>query len=287
MTEAKATGSMDWIRDRWHDVAGTGATTWLAWAVWALLALGVVALIVVNTEIRRHRHQLHDQSRPHVSMFMEPHAADWHVIELVVRNFGKTSAYDVSFTFPNPPTVAEYENATDGYADVVELQLPPQLPALAPGQEWRTVWDSALDRTELGEGIESRFPGTVTYFDRPEEARGWRFWRRPRRALETKVVLDWASLPPVQRIELMTNHDLAKREKQKLELLRSMLTYFHYASKETRADVFRSEIERMNRAVDETKDRWRTRQIDAAPTDVSLRWGNAEEELGRHRGERV
>ena len=57
------------------------------------------------------------------------------------------------------------------------------------------------------------------------------------------MVLDWDSLPPVQRIELMTTHDLAKREKQKLELLRSLLTYFHYASKETRPDVFRSEIE--------------------------------------------
>ena len=101
------------------------------------------------------------------------------------------------------------------------------------------------------------------------------------------MVLDWASLPPVQRIELMTSHDLAKREKQKLELLRSLLTYFHYASKETRADVFRGEIERINRAVDETKDRWRTRQIEAPPTDVSLRWGNAEKELGKHRGERV
>ena len=85
----------------------------------------------------------------------------------------------------------------------------------------------------------------------------------------------------------MTTHDLAKREKQKLELLRSLLTYFHYATKETRADVFRSEIERINRAVDETKDRWRTRQIDAPPTDVSLRWGDGESELAKHRPERV
>ena len=28
------------------------------------------------------------------------------------------------------------------------------------------------------------------------------------------MVLDWDDLPPVQRIELMTTHDLAKREKQ-------------------------------------------------------------------------
>ncbi len=278
---------MEWIQDRWHQVVGASSGTWLALAVWALLALGVVALIYGNQQIRRNRRLATEEIRPHVGMFMEPHAADWHLIELVVRNFGKTSAYDVQFTFPHPPTVAEYENATDGYADVVELQLPRQLPALAPGQEWRTVWDSALDRAELGEGIESRFPGTLTYYDRVETSRGWKVWQRRRRPIETKVVLDWNSLPPVQRIELMTNHNLAKREKEKLELLRSLLTYFHYATKETRADVFRSEIERMNRAVEETKDRWRMRQIDAPPTDVSLRWGNAQDELGRHHGERV
>jgi hypothetical protein len=278
---------MGWIQDRWHQVTGATSGTWLAWAVWALLALGVIALIYIGQQNRRNRRAATEETRPHVAMFMEPHAADWHVIELVVRNFGKTSAYDVSFTFPHPPTVAEYENATDGYADVVELQLPRQLPTLAPGQEWRTVWDSALDRSELGEGIESRFPGTVTYYDRVETPRGWKLWQRRRRRFETKVVLDWAALPPVQRIELMTNHNLAKREKEKLELLRSLLTYFHYATKETRADVFRGEIERMNRAIEETKDRYRLRQIDAPPTDVSVRWGSAEDELGKHRGERV
>jgi hypothetical protein len=279
--------SMGRIQDWWHQVTGATSGTWLAWAVWALLVLGVVALLYTALQNRHNRRLATEETRPHVGMFMEPHAADWHVIELVVRNFGKTSAYDVSFTFPHPPTVAEYENATDGYADVVELQLPRQLPTLAPGQEWRTVWDSALDRTELGEGIESRFPGTVTYYDRVETPRGWKLWQRRRRPLETKVVLDWAALPPVQRIELMTNHNLAKREKEKLELLRNLLTYFHYATKETRADVFRGEIERMKRATEETKDRWRMRQIDAPPTDVTLRWGNAEDELGKHRSERV
>jgi hypothetical protein len=203
------------------------------------------------------------------------------VIELVVRNFGRNAAYDIGFSFVNPPTVAEYENASEGYADVVELRLPENLPMLAPGQEWRMVWDSALDRAEIGSGIESRFTGTVTYYDRPDPPHGRRFWQRGRAALRTDVVLDWNTLPPVQRIELMTTHDLAKREKEKLELLRGLLTYFHYASKETRPEVFRSEIERINAAVRETQDRWRTRQLDE-PTDVSLRWSNAEDDLGRH-----
>jgi hypothetical protein len=277
---------MGWIQSGLHGVSNVGSSTWLAWAAWAAIAIGVVALVFKNRQINRNRQLAAEQARPHVAMLMEPHPADWHVIELVVRNFGQTAAYDIRFSFPNPPTVPEYENAADGYAEIVELQLPRELPVLAPGQEWRMVWDSALDRAEIGSGIESRFTGTVIYYDRPDKPRGWRFWQRERSPLETKVVLDWDALPPVQRIELMTAHDLAKREKQKLELLRGLLTYFHYASKETRPDVFRSEIERINSAVQETQDRWRTRQLDE-PTDVNLRWGNAQNELGKHHSQHV
>ena len=140
------------------------------WAAWAAILLGVVALVFANRQIKRNRRLVAEQTRPNVAMFMEPHPADWHVIELVVRNFGQTAAYDIRFSFSNPPTVAEYENSADGYADITELQLPRELPVLAPGQEWRMVWDSALDRAEIGSGIESRFAGTVTYYDRPEHA---------------------------------------------------------------------------------------------------------------------
>jgi hypothetical protein len=278
--------SVGWIQGSWHGVTNVDSSTWIALAAWAAIVVAIVTLVFTNHQITRNRRLAAEQTRPHVAMLMEPHAADWHVIELVVRNFGQTAAYDIRFSFQNPPMVAEYENAADGYADIVELQLPRELPVLAPGQEWRMVWDSALDRAEIGGAIESRFAGTVIYYDRPAKPSGWRFWERERRALETRVVLDWAALPPVQRIELMTTHDLAKREKQKLELLRSLLTYFHYASKETRPDVFRGEIERINSAIRETQDRWRTRQLDA-PTDVSLRWNNAESDLGKHRGQHV
>jgi hypothetical protein len=272
--------SIGWIRDRWHDATGAGSATWLAWAAWVALALGVIALVYSHRQIQRNRRLTADKSRPHVAMFMEPHATDWHVIELVVRNFGQTAAYDIQFSFPHPPTVAEYESSSDGYADFVELKLPGELPTLAPGQEWRTVWDSALDRAQFGEGIGSRFSGTVTYYDRPQRQR--KFGQRERRRLETPVVLDWDTLPPVQRIELMTNHDRAKREKQKLELLRNLLTYFNYACKETRPEVFDSEIERIKRAAAEIQDRWRTRQLDD-PTNVSRRWGDNGTELGKHR----
>ncbi len=63
---------------------------------------------------------------------------------------------------------------------------------------------------------------------------------------------------------MMTSHDLAKREKQKLELLRSLLNYFHHASRETRPDVLRAEIDRVNRAAEEAAGRLRTKQVDPA-----------------------
>ena len=266
-------GAVDWINDRTNDLRNLDSGGWLAIAAWAALLLGVVALLWAQRQSTRNRQLRTEQIRPQVSMFMEPHASDWHVIELVVRNFGKTAAHDVKLEFDNHPTVAAYEDSQlDGPPEVAELDLPSELPYLAPGQEWRTVWDSAISRAELGGSIRDRFEGTLTYFGqpRPDGKNKSGRWNK-RRTFATRFRLDWGTLQPVQRIELMTTHDLAKREKQKLELLRSVLSYFHYASKETQPDVIRAEIDRMNRAVAETQDRWRTRQLDQT-TELDFPW---------------
>lgn len=274
---------MDWIRDRWDDLANLGSGGWLAIAAWAALLLGVVVLLYTHRQVKKNRQLKTAQVRPQVAMYMEPHSSDWHVIELVVRNFGTTAAYDIKLDFVNPPTVAAYEDHEyDGPPEVAELDLPSELTFLAPGQEWRTVWDSAISREELGGNIRSRFDGTLTYFDkpRPERESGVsKSWNK-RQEFETKTVLDWATLQPVHRLEMLTTHDLAKREKQKLELLRTVLTYFHYASKETRPEMFRAEIDRMNRAIKETQDRWRTTQFDQT-NELDFPWIK-EGVAGRH-----
>ncbi|OBJ70953.1 hypothetical protein [Mycobacterium sp. 1274756.6] len=257
-----------WADDRWYEITHAGAAVWVAVAVWVALVFLGLALLYAGRQLRAGARVRAARERPYVSMYMEPHPADWHLIELVVRNFGRTAAYDIGFDFVAPPTVAAYENAQDGFADVITLPLPERLPTLAPGQEWRLVWDSARDRDQIGSQIESRFTGFVTYFDRAEEHAGSRrWWRRRRRPLRTEVVLDWEELAPTQRIELMTNHDLARREKQKLELLRGVLTYFQYAGKENRPEVLREEIERVNRAARDVQDRWRSQTV-ADPADT-------------------
>jgi hypothetical protein len=274
---------MNWIEERWRDLTNIGSATWLAIALWVAVAVGVAALIYAHRQIKRNRELAAEKVRPHVGMFMEPNPGDWHIIELVVKNFGNTAAHNVRFNFSNPPTVARYENGYDeGHAELEVLRLPTELPVLAPGQEWRTMWDSALDRNELGDRIESKFEGTVWYYDTPAD--GGALTRRKRRAFETKVVLDWADLQPVQRLELMTAHDLRRQEKQKLELLRNLLTYFHYAAKETRQEVLQAEIDRINRAVEETQDRWRTRQLDETTDHETpkLDLRSANNDAGRH-----
>ena len=285
---------MDWTTARLQELAGLGSGGWLAIAAWSALALGVLVLLYTNRQLKKNRQLKTEQIRPQVAMFMEPHAADWHVIELVVRNFGSTAAYNIKLDFSNHPTVAAYEAVHyDGVPAIAELDLPSELTYLAPGQEWRTVWDSAPSREELGGNIRSRFDGTLTYFDqpRPDREQGVsKMWNK-RVAFDTKVTLDWATLQPVKRLDLMTGHDLAKREKQKLELLRTVLTYFHHMSKESRPELFRAEIDRMNLAINEVQDRHRTMQLDQT-TELDFPWikdGVAAEPArlgagGQHRG---
>src|SRR6185312_1374982 len=292
VTERKVT-AVGWIQDRWNALTGA-EWDWLAIGVWAVVILGLAALIFAYIQSKRNREARVEEMRPHVAMYMEPHASDWHLIELVVRNFGKTAAYDVRFSFVNPPTVGQYESEHDGLVNVGELALPSTIPALAPGQEWRTIWDSTLSRSEMGGSIEWQFVGNVKYADKPA-LDGKRRSVKGRNEFQTKVVLDWDDLQPVQRVELMTGHELAKRERHKLELLRSLLTYFHYASQETRHEAYQAEIDGVRRATDAVKERLRSRQLED-PTDVRMRAFDPEPQYeaevennggGRHHNERV
>lgn len=234
--------------DRLSEISPTG---WLALAAWVAVVLLVAALVYAWRAYQRSREQAEELTKPNVAMYMEPAPQDWHLIELVVKNFGQTPAYNIRFEWHNPPTVGRYEQVYDDrFVDIVPLNLPAEIPYLAPSQEWRIVWDSALDRRELGETIASRFDGAVTYYDRPKDDK-----RGKRNRYRSTAVLDWATLHPVERIELLTRHDLARQEKQKLELLRNLLTYYHWATRESREEVLRNEINRVRNAAERMREK--------------------------------
>ncbi len=251
-------GFAEWFDDRADDIANVSSGAWTALAAWLALCVTIAALVYAWRQFQSARHQTEDISQPNVAMFMEPNATDWHLVELVVKNFGQKPAYGIKFEFATPPTVPRYESADpDNYVDIVPLKLPAEIPYLAPTQEWRTVWDSALDRKQLGESIGSRFAGAVTFYDRPNSSRQGKT-KQKRHQFRTPAVLDWSTLHPVERLELLTSHDLARQEKQKLELLRGLLTYYHYATTESRHEALQSEINRINAAANEQRDRYRS-----------------------------
>ncbi|RDH77083.1 hypothetical protein DVS77_19325 [Mycolicibacterium moriokaense] len=250
-------------------------------AAWLAVCITIAALVYAWRQFQSAKQDNEDVSQPNVAMFMEPSATDWHLVELVVKNFGQKPAYGIKLEFATPPTVARYESAdADNYVDIIPLKLPAEIPYLAPSQEWRTVWDSALDRKQLGESIGSRFAGAVTFYDQPATSRqGKAKPKRARHQYRTPAVLDWAMLHPVERLELLTTHDLARQEKQKLELLRGLLTYYHYAATESRQEVLQTEINKINAAADEQRNRYRSqfgaqqeapraRMVPAAPVPV-------------------
>ena len=49
--------------------------------------------------------------------------------------------------------------------------------------------------------------------------------------------------------------------RQKPELLRGILTYFHYATRETREEVLCAEINRVNAGADELRERFRSKYV--------------------------
>jgi hypothetical protein len=126
---------VDWFQDH---VVGLSAGAWMALAAWLAV---VAALVYAWRQYQRAREEAAELMQPQVAMFMEPSPSDWHLIELVVKNFGRTPAYGIRFEFAKPPTAGKYENSyEDQYVDITPLNLPAKIPYLAPTQEWRIVW---------------------------------------------------------------------------------------------------------------------------------------------------
>lgn len=132
------------------------APTWTdkASAISAIVAAGaaVVALVVAGLaanfawgQLKETRKQLEETRRlqrlaaqPSVVLFARPLELDGIWIELVLRNYGPTGAYDVRVEI-TPPLQQVDPDTNEGE----DVGLPPSWPFLAPGQEWRTFWDNS------------------------------------------------------------------------------------------------------------------------------------------------
>jgi hypothetical protein len=142
---------------------------WSALGTWTIAGIAAVVAFFVLREVREGRVTREKQAQPNVVAYAALNPEVSQYLDFVVTNYGQTPAYHVKLKFP-VLTVTPYENLVTG-EHTTELYIPDEIAVLAPGQEWRTLWDSAIEREQhrnKNDGrdvLGSRFEGTVTFQD--------------------------------------------------------------------------------------------------------------------------
>lgn len=151
------------------------ADTWAAWAqcITATIALG--AAYFAYQQVKEARDTRERVTQPEVVVFVDHHQIRRYV-DLVIKNFGQTTAYNIRITLP-PLEVARYANQ-DTVDEVTHVLMPKKIAVLAPGQEWRTVWDSVVRREKFKGKLQDQYGGLVE-FDDKVDGPGKRSYRNP------------------------------------------------------------------------------------------------------------
>ena len=140
------------------------ADAWAAVAQWVTAVIAGGALIYARGQVKEARETRERVAQPDVVVYIERDPHNWHYMDLVVKNFGQTPAYNVRLTLPRLEVVP-WENRVTG-EQVNELWVPKSIAVLAPGQEWRTSWDSGIEREEYEGELKSQFVGRVEFDDK-------------------------------------------------------------------------------------------------------------------------
>jgi hypothetical protein len=133
-----------------------------------------------------------EEARPYVMVFMEPsREGSPEVVDLVVKNFGKTAAQDVRIVVEPPLQRSIGENNQPE-----DVWLPSVIPTLVPGQEWRTLFDMGMHR------FNSALPETYRVRIETKDSQG--------RSLPVhEAVLDWSQYQGKMYTTVRTMHDAA------------------------------------------------------------------------------
>jgi hypothetical protein len=163
---------------------GLTASSWEAIGTWATVAVAVVAAVAAVRQITAAKDARVEEARAYIAVFMEFSGASSRMIELVIRNFGRTAAFDVRVT--TSPAIQ-----CSGVREVV--WLPGVIPTLAPGQEWRTLWDFAPNY--LGADLPQQYDVTVSFrtVDGSEQTYSYS--------------LDWGAYRGVVNVQVHSVHD--------------------------------------------------------------------------------
>jgi hypothetical protein len=177
---------LDWF-------TGIDAAQWSAAAAWLTAIVAVIASIAAFRQLGEARRLRLAQAAPYVVAYMELNPTSQVMVDFVVKNLGATAAIDVQVVLEPPlrrTAGAEGEESEP-------VQIPTSIPVLVPGQEYRTLWDSAI--TRHGTTLPDRHEAVVTFKDsRGEASDPFRF------------VLDWGTLWDRHLVTQRGVHDVAE-----------------------------------------------------------------------------
>ncbi|WP_240563161.1 hypothetical protein [Mycobacterium sp. IS-1264] len=139
------------------------ADAWAAIAQWATAGIAFGAAVFARGQVREARKTRERVAQPDVVVYVDRHEVRRYM-DLVIKNFGQTTAYNIRLKLP-PLQVAPYRNIHTGQ-EVKHLYVPQSIAVLAPGQEWRTVWDSAARRRKYEGTLQDQFIGHVDFDDK-------------------------------------------------------------------------------------------------------------------------
>lgn len=103
------------------------------WKTWQMAQATREAAEASRSALKEMALTREQEIRPYVLCYCEPNH-NWHLYDLVIKNFGKSMAHDVVVSFS--PSIRAYDPVSfiEGSLEVKEFL------ALAPGAEWRIVW---------------------------------------------------------------------------------------------------------------------------------------------------
>jgi hypothetical protein len=140
------------------------ADAWAALAQWVTAGIALGAAVFAYFQVIEARRTRERVAQPDVVVYIERDPQNWHYMDLVIKNFGQTPAYNIRLTLP-PLEVVPWENSVTGER-VTALWVPESIAVLAPGQEWRTSWDSGIEREEYEGELKTQFVGNVEFDDK-------------------------------------------------------------------------------------------------------------------------
>jgi hypothetical protein len=186
----------------WH----LAPDAWTAFATWTAVAVALVAVAVGRRQLQEARTLRKEQAQPYVAVCTEDSGTDPRLINLVIKNFGKTAATDVRVVFSPPLDSALWKEVP-----ALTFMVPDVIPVLVPGQEWRTLWDFTPDRKAAKE-LPDQYTATVTFNDskgKPVDA-------------EYKFVIDWRILIDRGFAKVYNVHDAAEALREISSVLRDV-----------------------------------------------------------------